>query len=232
MKRILAISDIHGELELFDSLLEKLNYDADEDQLILLGDYVDRGRDSKGVLNRVSELKRNGAIVLRGNHDEMMLNAVNGVPEALERWERNGALITLQSHDSSIENVTLSAGTEFEKHISLIREMDYYYETKDYIFVHAGVSPDIPVQKTDPHTFVWIRDLFYEKYSGDKTVIFGHTPTSVIRQKRITMFILEKIILSVLMEQLPMVGSSIALNYLVRERTLWRKRCNCGLHSN
>ena len=78
MKRILAISDIHGELELFDSLLEKLNYDADEDQLILLGDYVDRGRDSKGVLNRVSELKRNGAIVLRGNHDEMMLNAVNG----------------------------------------------------------------------------------------------------------------------------------------------------------
>ena len=55
MKRILAISDIHGELELFDSLLEKLNYDADEDQLILLGDYVDRGRNSKGVLNRVSE---------------------------------------------------------------------------------------------------------------------------------------------------------------------------------
>ena len=55
MKRVLAISDIHGELELFDSLLEKLNYDADEDQLILLGDYVDRGRDSKGVLNRVSE---------------------------------------------------------------------------------------------------------------------------------------------------------------------------------
>ena len=85
MKRILAISDIHGELELFDSLLEKVNYDADEDQLILLGDYVDRGRDSKGVLNRVSELKRKGAIILRGDHDEMMLNAVNGVPEALER---------------------------------------------------------------------------------------------------------------------------------------------------
>ncbi|CAD2078192.1 Serine/threonine-protein phosphatase 1 [Jeotgalicoccus aerolatus] len=184
MKRILAISDIHGELKLFDNLLEKVKYDADEDQLILLGDYIDRGPNSKGVLNRVSELKRNGAIVLRGNHDEMMLNAVDGVPEALERWERNGALITLQSYDSSIENVTLSAGAEFEKHISLIREMDYYYETKDYIFVHAGVRPDTPVQKTDPHTFVWIRELFYEKYSGDKTVIFGHTPTSVIRQEK------------------------------------------------
>src|SRR5699024_7510874 len=99
-----------------------------------LGDYIDRGPNSKGVLNRVSELKRNGAIVLRGNHDEMMLNAVNGVPEALERWERNGALITLQSYDSSIENVTLSDGAEFEKHISLIREMDYYDETNDYSY--------------------------------------------------------------------------------------------------
>ena len=69
MKRILVISDIHGELKLFDSLLEKVKYDADEDQLILVGDYVDRGPDSKGVLNRVSELKRNGAVVLRGNHD-------------------------------------------------------------------------------------------------------------------------------------------------------------------
>lgn len=184
MKRILAISDIHGELKLFDSLLEKVKYDADEDQLILLGDYVDRGLDSKGVLNRVSELKRNGAVVLRGNHDEMMLNVVDGVSGALERWERNGALMTLQSYDSSIESVILSAGAEFEKHISLIREMDYYYETKDYIFVHAGVSPDTPVQKTDPHTFLWIRELFYEKYSGDKTVIFGHTPTSAIRQEK------------------------------------------------
>lgn len=184
MKRILAISDIHGELKLFDSLLEKVKYDADEDQLILVGDYVDRGPDSKGVLNRVSELKRNGAVVLRGNHDEMMLNVVDGVSGALERWERNGALMTLQSYDSSIESVILSAGAEFEKHISLIREMDYYYETKDYIFVHAGVSPDTPVQKTDPHTFLWIRELFYEKYSGDKTVIFGHTPTSAIRQEK------------------------------------------------
>lgn len=184
MKRILVISDIHGELKLFDSLLEKVKYDADEDQLILVGDYVDRGPDSKGVLNRVSELKRNGAVVLRGNHDEMMLNVVDGVSGALERWERNGALMTLQSYDSSIESVILSAGAEFEKHISLIREMDYYYETKDYIFVHAGVSPDTPVQKTDPHTFLWIRELFYEKYSGDKTVIFGHTPTSAIRQEK------------------------------------------------
>lgn len=184
MKRILVISDIHGELKLFDSLLERVKYDADEDQLILVGDYVDRGPDSKGVLNRVSELKRNGAVVLRGNHDEMMLNVVDGVSGALERWERNGALMTLQSYDSSIESVILSAGAEFEKHISLIREMDYYYETKDYIFVHAGVSPDTPVQKTDPHTFLWIRELFYEKYSGDKTVIFGHTPTSAIRQEK------------------------------------------------
>src|SRR5699024_5633956 len=122
MKRILAISDIHGELKLFDSLLEKLNYDADEDQLILLGDYIDRGPNSKGVLNRVSELKRNGAIVLRGNHDEMMLNAVNGVPEALERWERNGALITLQGFRNRSEEHTSELQSRFDLVCRLLLE--------------------------------------------------------------------------------------------------------------
>ena len=74
MKRILAISDIHGELDLFNKLLEKVEYDASTDQLILLGDYVDRGPDSKGVLERVVELKQQGVLrVLDERHDALAL---------------------------------------------------------------------------------------------------------------------------------------------------------------
>ncbi|MBB5179969.1 serine/threonine protein phosphatase 1 [Planomicrobium koreense] len=184
MKRILAISDIHGELELFDELLQKADYDDAEDQLILLGDYGDRGPDSKGVLERVIELKKRGAIVLRGNHDQMMLDAVNDEPGAKLIWARNGALPTLQSYDPSIKDMTLPTAAVFWEHIDFIKKTAYYYETDDFIFVHAGVQPDMPVELTDPAILMWIRDDFYEAYSGEKTVVFGHTPVFMLRGTR------------------------------------------------
>jgi len=181
MKRTLIISDIHGELVLFDKLLQKVEYDAAEDGLILLGDYVDRGPDAKGVLERVIELKKWGAIVLRGNHDQMMLDAANDEPGAKASWERNGALSTLQSYDPSIKDMTLPAADVFWKHVDFIKEMDYYHETDDYVFVHAGVQPGTPIQQTDPFILVWIREEFHKGYSGGKTVVFGHTPTFMLR---------------------------------------------------
>lgn len=184
MQRTLIISDIHGELKLFNKLLGKINYNPDKDKLILLGDYIDRGPDSKGVLNRVMELKKQGAIVIRGNHDEMMLTAVDDKPDARKRWERAGALSTLKSYDSSINSMELPETDEFKEHVSFIREMDYFYEQDNYIFVHAGVRPDILFEENKPSTFLWIREQFYEKYSEYKTVVFGHTPVSNIRGKK------------------------------------------------
>ncbi|TWT05417.1 serine/threonine protein phosphatase [Planococcus sp. CPCC 101016] len=181
MKRTLIISDIHGELELFDKLLQKTKFDATEDQLILLGDYVDRGPDAKGVLERVIELKKQGAIVLRGNHDQMMLDAAKDEPDAKVSWARNGALPTLQSYDSLIKDMTLPTADVFWKHIDFIKEMDYYHETDEYVFVHAGVQPGKPVQQTDPFILIWIREEFYKVYSGNKTVVFGHTPAFLLR---------------------------------------------------
>lgn len=183
MKRTLIISDIHGELDIFNKLLQKAKYDADKDQLILLGDYVDRGPNSRGVLNRVIELKKQGAIVLRGNHDDMMVAAVNDEPGARERWERGGAISTLQSYDTSIKSMDIPTTDIFLEHIAFIKELDYYHETGEYIFVHAGVQPDTPIQKTDPYTLVWIREEFYHAYAGDKIVVFGHTPTSLLQGK-------------------------------------------------
>ncbi|WP_422124565.1 metallophosphoesterase family protein [Planococcus sp. X10-3] len=181
MKRTLVISDIHGELKLFDELLQQAQYNPDQDQLILLGDYVDRGLESKDVLDRVIELKDRGAIVLSGNHDAMMVAAVADERDARERWERNGALPTLQSYDSSITDMEFPTTETFREHVAFLRDLDFYHETADYIFVHAGVRPGMPVEKTDPHTLVWIRDEFYEAYDGEKTVVFGHTPTFLLR---------------------------------------------------
>lgn len=184
MKRILAISDIHGELELFDELLKKVNYNPEEDQLVLLGDYIDRGPDSKGVLNRVMELKDKGAIVLRGNHDEMMVNFIDGKLGSKERWERNKGLATLQEYDSALTRVTNPLTKEFTAHVNFIKTLDYYYETDDYIFVHAGVEPGVPMDSTDKYKLVWIREEFYDNYNGEKTVVFGHTPTSFLWGER------------------------------------------------
>ncbi|HSI66116.1 MAG TPA: metallophosphoesterase family protein [Planococcus sp. (in: firmicutes)] len=184
MKRILAISDIHGEFKLFDKLLQKAGYDAAEDELILLGDYVDRGPDSRRVLERVIELKERGAIVLRGNHDQMMLDAARDEPGAKGNWAQNGALPTLQSYESSIKDMTLPTADLFWEHIEFIKQLDYYHETDDFIFVHAGVQPGTPVEQTDPLILLWIREEFYKTYSGEKTVVFGHTPAFMLRGTR------------------------------------------------
>lgn len=176
MKRTLVISDIHGELELFDRLLKETQYDAAEDQLVLLGDYVDRGPESKGVLTRIMELKKEGAVVLSGNHDAMMVAAANDAA-VRERWERIGGLPTLQSYDASIETMEMPTTESFLEHVAFLQDLDYYYETDDYIFVHAGVQPGMPVQETDPSILTWIREEFFEHYNGEKTVVFGHTPT-------------------------------------------------------
>lgn len=184
MQRTLIISDIHGELKLFNKLLKKIKYNADKDQLILLGDYIDRGPDSKGVLDRVMALKKQGAIVLKGNHDDMMIAAVDNKPDEWKRWERAGALSTLESYNSSIKSMELPESDEFKEHVAFIREMDYFYEQDNYIFVHADIRPDILFEENERHTFLWIRKLFYEKYSDYKTVVFGHTPDSIIRKKK------------------------------------------------
>src|SRR5699024_6985049 len=70
--------------------------------------------------------------------------------------------------------------TLFLSHVTFLENLDYYYETDDYIFVHAGVDPKRTVEDTDPYDLVWIRDEFHQNYSGTKTVVFGHTPTPML----------------------------------------------------
>ncbi|RNB88266.1 serine/threonine protein phosphatase [Brevibacillus nitrificans] len=189
MERMLVISDIHGELEKWESLLELVNYDPSVDQLILLGDYVDRGPASKGVLDKVMELHAKGAIVLMGNHDHMMIKSFEQDQVFIERWFRNGAYKTMESYGhpaAEQENgapQTLELTAELKQHLSFLKGLQCYHETEEYIFVHGGVHPTTPIHETDPYTLMWIREEFHKGYKGEKTVVFGHTPTEGLHGK-------------------------------------------------
>ncbi|MFJ7934744.1 metallophosphoesterase family protein [Sporosarcina sp. NPDC096371] len=196
MTRTLVISDIHGELELFEQLLAKVQYDPHHDQLILLGDYVDRGPHSKKVLDKVIELKAQGALVLKGNHEDMMIKALTTDDEhAWKHWaHRNGGSNTLQSYGFSEEEFIVPENVEFVKpelysdkltgHLEFIQCLDSVIVSEDYIFVHAGIHPTLPIAETDPYVLMWIREDFYNGYHGDKTVIFGHTPTTILHDNK------------------------------------------------
>lgn len=194
MTRTLVISDIHGEWEMFEKLLAVVHYNPHHDQLILLGDYIDRGPNPKKVLDKVIELQAQGALVLKGNHEDMMIKALTTDDEyAWKHWaHHNGGSNTLQSYGFSESEFIVPEDVEFVKpvlhsktlarHLEFIQSLDPIIEYDNSIFVHAGVHPIIPIAETDPYVLMWIREEFYDYYAGDKTVIFGHTPTTILHK--------------------------------------------------
>lgn len=197
MKRTLLISDIHGELLLLEELLQKVQYDSQQDQLVLLGDYIDRGPASKGVLDKVAQLKSQGAQVLMGNHEQIMLDVFE--KENKYDWDfwlhTAGGLATMRSYGFSEEDIDQAGDLEnfslhpflndkIIEHLEFIRHLDKVIEQEDYIFVHAGVDPKIPLDRNTTKEFLWIRDEFHRQYKGDRTVVFGHTPTPRLHMNR------------------------------------------------
>ncbi|GGA52646.1 metallophosphoesterase family protein [Paenibacillus physcomitrellae] len=191
MDRVIAISDIHGELDKLTRLLKAADYKPDKDQLILLGDYIDRGPQSRQVLDMVIGLQRQGAFLLKGNHEDLMIQALTTKEEQpWNRWVvRNGGDKTLLSY-GLFERDFQSKGTgesfrmpvmyapELWKHLEFVQSLDHYIETDDFIFVHGGVDPEQELAQTPPYTLMWIRTPFHNGYAGKKKVVFGHTPTS------------------------------------------------------
>ncbi|MCH1625251.1 metallophosphoesterase family protein [Ferdinandcohnia quinoae] len=195
MQRTLIISDIHGDINKFEQLLESVNYDSKNDQLILLGDYVDRGPNAKAVIDKVIKLKERGARVLKGNHEDMMIKALTSDEEKFwNHWVvRNGGDKTLSSYGFSEKDLLVDEeafqkpsleSDELKRHLKFIQDLEHYIETDDYIFVHAGVEPEVPVCESDPYKLIWIRDEFHKGYKGVKIVVFGHTPTSLLYKEQ------------------------------------------------
>ena len=175
MDRIYAIGDIHGCIDKLKELTEKIDIDFEHDLLIFIGDYIDRGPSSYEVVEYLINLKKEhpNIIFLRGNHEDMLMQFLSGADRYT--YLINGGQKTLESY---LEIVTSSDIDPIpHDHFNFFNSLLNYYETDDYIFVHAGLMPGIPLESQKMDDLLWIRDKFiFSDYDFDKKVIFGHTP--------------------------------------------------------
>ncbi len=178
MGRIFAIGDIHGCISNLKSIMDTIDIDAQNDALVFIGDYIDRGPDSKGVVDFVLELRENieHVICLLGNHELMFLDYLHDKNVYKEMFLINGGDHTISSY-GVVETTDKIRVNVPENHMEFFTSLLPYYETEDYIFVHAGLRPAIPLEKQDIEDLIWIRHEFINSsYDFGKTVVFGHTP--------------------------------------------------------
>ncbi|HWV59184.1 MAG TPA: metallophosphoesterase family protein [Sphingopyxis sp.] len=194
-QRVYAIGDIHGRDDLFAQMIDTIRADnAKRDPagvtLILLGDLVDRGPDSAGVVDRAIRLKDEfpDTRLLIGNHEECFLAALTGDVQRLRYFMRIGGDATIRSYwrddaslaEASFEEVAAHLPTLVPaEHVDFLGRGEDVIEIGDYAFVHAGVRPGIPLEKQQLSDLRWIRDEFLDDL-GDhgKMIVHGHSITS------------------------------------------------------
>jgi serine/threonine protein phosphatase 1 len=174
--RTLAIGDMHGCLRALDTLLQQVALQPD-DVVITLGDYVDRGPDSRGVLDRLLSLRDHCRwIHLKGNHDLMMLAAHDDAEEFSE-WVKSGGKQTLQSYAAPQEWPSFVDAVPAEHWRLLGEECVPFYETKSHFFVHANVYPDVPLSEQPDYMLYWekLEPAVWSPHESGKTMICGHS---------------------------------------------------------
>jgi serine/threonine protein phosphatase 1 len=175
MLRTLAIGDIHGLLRALCRLIAECERDADGRpmRLLFIGDYIDRGPDSRGVVDYIMNLQSRlaaNAICLMGNHEALALSAIDELDT--ENWILNGGDMTLRSYDVS------SAMELPAAHIAWLRALRLAFDDGLRFFVHAGINPARPLDRQDRHDLLWIREPFLSKqHDYGRLIVHGHTPT-------------------------------------------------------
>jgi serine/threonine protein phosphatase 1 len=196
--RLYAIGDIHGRLDLLESLLELIELDQEKRReapvsLIFLGDYIDRGSNSKGVVDRITQgfEPPYTAITLKGNHEELLLSFLSN-PLTGPNWLRNGGEAALISYgvdfemsrhafwddeDGLKETAELLRAALPESHLQFYRELKPSWRAGDYFFTHAGVRPGESLDRQTEEDLLWIRyDFLNSKSDFGAVVVHGHTP--------------------------------------------------------
>jgi serine/threonine protein phosphatase 1 len=175
----IAIGDIHGCLEPLRRLVERLPPD---EELVFLGDYIDRGPHSAGVVQYLLALaKRRPCRFLMGNHEQLMMAAVVE-PESIPHWLMNGGAPTLVSYGTAPRAWSLAGDRRafLGQHHGFYKTLAFYWEDEDTIYVHAGIDVRVAdMRLQEPEILLWIREQSYlqaKAWSG-KQVVFGHTPT-------------------------------------------------------
>ncbi|QDU63178.1 Serine/threonine-protein phosphatase 1 [Planctomycetes bacterium Pan216] len=170
-RRIIAIGDIHGCIHALETLLE-LIAPTHDDQIIVLGDFIDQGRDSAAVIDRLIALEATTNLTcLMGNHEEMFLAALES-ERALRVWEEAGGAATLISYRFGARISTVP-----DEHIAFVRRCQDFAESDRHFFVHARYEPDLPLAEQPAYALRW--SLLEEPYPGPhmsgKTALCGHT---------------------------------------------------------
>ena len=191
-QRVYAVGDIHGRLDLLDDLLSRIDRDDAEREpaqttLIFLGDLVDRGPHSSGVVDRLMRLQASGRPVhfLMGNHEEVFLLAADGDVQAMRLFIRIGGMETILSYGITAEEyraadfetlTDMFARRVSREHVAFVSSFEDYIEVGDYLFVHAGIRPGVPLTDQSPSDLRWIRDAFLN-HGGDhgRRVVHGHS---------------------------------------------------------
>lgn len=206
--RLLAIGDVHGQSERLAKLLDKVCPQPD-DQLIMLGDYIDRGPDSRGVVDRLIRLQRDwpGAVFLRGNHEQMLLDALYEF-NLMEDWQSlqsypgtpdwppgravmlhgiNGGDATLSSYRQGSSGAEDQLGVNSlyraipQSHIDFFRNTLLFFRYGRFLFVHAGTNPEDPMgAESGPFDLLWSRTFVPCYIDGERvTVVHGHSPRTL-----------------------------------------------------
>jgi serine/threonine protein phosphatase 1 len=171
-EKIFVIGDIHGCLDMLKRLLEKIPWNPSRDRLIFLGDYIDRGEDSKGVIDFLIDLTKASPHVecLMGNHESLFLDYIEGGEDEVT-FLFNGRMSTLNSYRKNGEMDIP------EDHLAFIKSLKIMIELDEYYIVHAGLKPGIALEKQSTRDRLWIReDFVFSDYNFGKKIIFGHTP--------------------------------------------------------
>ncbi|TWT52454.1 Serine/threonine-protein phosphatase 1 [Rubripirellula amarantea] len=178
MPRHLAIGDVHGCLDALLALVDFVGI-RDDDVVVTLGDYVDRGPDTCGVLDWLIKFDQtHGLVPLRGNHEIMMLEARND-DYGKVRWGKFGGIQALESYEDREGNVTDLSDIPDSHWRFLLNRLLPYYETQSHIFVHASVDPSEPMTEQSDHMLFWHQySKSFPGHVSGKTVVCGHTSQS------------------------------------------------------
>lgn len=193
-RRVYAIGDIHGRRDLLDALIAMIDADdatrgPAQTRLVFLGDLADRGAESRGVIERLMTLREEGrdVIFIAGNHEELFVKAWECERGIAAVFNRAGGRETLLSYGVSAEEYDAWSGREMiEKvghivpraHIDFLKSFEDWHREGDYLFVHAGIRPGIPVEDQDAEDLRWIRREFTDsRVDHGCMVIHGHTIT-------------------------------------------------------
>src|SRR5688572_15833185 len=198
--RAYAIGDIHGRLDLLDMLLEKIEADVASRKpkrnfIVFLGDLVDRGPDSAGVVERLRNFRPTWArpIFLAGNHEEVLLRMIAGEKKILPSWLKYGGVQCAQSYGLDPEAMRMldeEAALQLIKakvpraHAEFLESFSDTFRFGDYLFVHAGIRPGIALEEQDRFDLRWIREPFLSdaKQHG-LMVVHGHTIVDRVEER-------------------------------------------------